>query len=282
MARPLRIEYDGAVYHVTSRCNDKKKISRDDGDRALFLSILQKVNQKCHWYCHAYCLMDNHYHLVIETPDGNLSKGMRQLNGVYTQAYNKRHNRVGHIFQGRFKAILIEKESHLLEVCRYVVLNPVRAAMVKEPAKWKWSSYRGTAGIEAPHPALTTDWILGQFATRRSTAQKKYEEFVHSGINGKDPWEGIRGQIILGDESFSGKMVEYAKGSEKLREIPKGQRYFSRPELKELFGKGIIAAIEKRNDKIREAVEKYGYCQREVGDYLGLHYTTISRIMNAC
>ena len=124
MARPLRIEYDGAVYHVTSRGNERKSIFKDDEDRMFFLDILKKVNDKYNLLCHAYCLMNNHYHLVIETPDGNLSKGMKQINGVYTQTYNKRHNRVGHIFQGRYKAILIQKESHLLEVSRYVVLNP--------------------------------------------------------------------------------------------------------------------------------------------------------------
>ena len=119
MARPLRIEYDGALYHVTSRGNDRKAIFKDDSDRELFLNTLARVTERFHWICHGYCLMNNHYHLVIETPDGNLSKGMRQLNGVYTQAFNKRHRRVGHIFQGRFKGILVLKDSHFLEVCRY-------------------------------------------------------------------------------------------------------------------------------------------------------------------
>jgi putative transposase len=115
MARPLRIEYDGAVYHVTSRGNERKPIFKDDGDRELFLDTLQLVNKRYHFLCHTYCLMDNHYHLIIETPDGNLSKGMRQLNGVYTQIFNKRHRRVGHIFQGRYKSVLIQRESHLPE-----------------------------------------------------------------------------------------------------------------------------------------------------------------------
>lgn len=118
MARPLRIEYDGALYHVTSRGNEKKPIFKDDADRSIFLDTLHKVNKRYNWICYAYCLMNNHYHLVIETPDGNLSKGVRQLNGVYTQTFNKRHKRVGHILQGRYKAILIQKESHLLEVCK--------------------------------------------------------------------------------------------------------------------------------------------------------------------
>ncbi len=146
MARPLRIEYPGAVYHITNRGNDKKAVFKDDQDRETFLKILAFVNKRYHWLCHAYCLMDNHYHLMIETPDGNLSLGMRQLNGVYTQARNKRYNKTGHLFQGRYKAILIQKDTHLLEVCRYVVLNPVRARMVEKPEDWRWSSYRATGG----------------------------------------------------------------------------------------------------------------------------------------
>jgi REP element-mobilizing transposase RayT len=146
MTRPLRIEYPGAVYHITNRGNDKKAVFKDDQDRETFLKILAFVNKRYHWLCHAYCLMDNHYHLMIETPDGNLSLGMRQLNGVYTQARNKRHGKTGHLFQGRYKAILIQKDTHLLEVCRYVVLNPVRARMVEKPEDWRWSSYQATGG----------------------------------------------------------------------------------------------------------------------------------------
>jgi putative transposase len=135
MARPLRIEYPGAVYHVTSRGNDRKAIFRGDSDRSNFLDTLDQVIHRYHWLCHAYCLMDNHYHLLIETPDGNLSLGMRQLNGVFTQWFNRRYKRTGHLFQGRFKAVLIQKDSHLLEACRYIVLNPVRAKAVDDPTK---------------------------------------------------------------------------------------------------------------------------------------------------
>src|SRR5437899_12157549 len=123
MARPLRIEYDGALYHVTSRGNERKAIFKDDSDRELFLNTLFQVNDRFHWICHAYCLMDNHYHLVIETPDGNLSRGMRQLNGVYTQAFNRRHRSVGHLFQRRVTRMLVQRESHLIEVRRYMVLS---------------------------------------------------------------------------------------------------------------------------------------------------------------
>ncbi len=130
MARPLRIEYSGAVYHVTSRGNARSDIFHSDHNREEFLFILDTVVRRFNWLCHAYCLMDNHYHLLIETPDGNLSLGMRQLNGIYTQKYNYLHGKTGHVFQGRYKAILVDKESYLLELSRYVVLNPVRAKMI--------------------------------------------------------------------------------------------------------------------------------------------------------
>ncbi len=112
--------------HLTSRGNEKKVIYKDDRDRETFLSTLARVNQRDHWLCHAYWLMDNHFHLFVETPDGNLSMGTLQLDGFYTEAFNKRQQRAGHLFQGRYEAILIQKDSHLLEVCRYVVLNPIR------------------------------------------------------------------------------------------------------------------------------------------------------------
>ena len=132
MVRPLRIEFPGAVYHITARGNARAKIFKDDADRDAFLSVLEQVLTQFDWLLHAYCLMDNHYHLMIETTEANLSAGMRQLNGVYTQRFNRRHRRVGHVFQGRFKAIVVDRDSYLLELCRYVVLNPVRARMVRE------------------------------------------------------------------------------------------------------------------------------------------------------
>src|ERR1041385_5628104 len=140
MARPLRIEYPGAVYHITTRGNARRAVFKDASDRALFLDPLQRVSERYHWLCHAYCLMDNHYHLVLETLDGNLAQGMRQLNGIYTQAYNRRHRRVGHLFQGRYKAILVDKESYLLEVCRYFVLTPARPRPVDLRGRGKCSS----------------------------------------------------------------------------------------------------------------------------------------------
>lgn len=280
MARPLRIEFDGALYHVTSRGNAREPIFLEDADRVMFLDTLQMTCERFNWLCHAYCLMDNHYHLVIETPDGNLSKGMRQLNGIYTQKFNKRQQRVGHVFQGRYKAILIEKESYLLQVARYVVLNPVRARIVKSLEAWKWSSYRGITGLEKPHPLLTIDWILGQFDKQRERAKREYREFVMSGIGSESIWKGMKGQSLLGGENFVKKLIGYVKGQKEIKEIPRQQRLIGRPGLESLFNKRSVTTKHKRNVKIIESVEKYGYDQREIADYLGLHYSTISRLIN--
>jgi len=279
VARPLRIEYDGAVYHVTSRGNDRKAIYRNDKDRAAFLDILADTNRKFNWLCHTYCLMNNHYHLIIETPDGNLSKGMRQLNGVYTQIYNRGHNRVGHVFQGRYKAILVEKESHLLEACRYVVLNPVRAKASTHPEQWQWSSYRAATGSAQPHPCLTTDWLLGQFGNHRQEAAQRYREFVEAGIGQVTIWKQVKGQGILGKEDFVVRLSGYLKGQSDIQEIPKNQRFVNRPELADIFNQETKPGKKDRNNRIREAVEKHGYSQREIADYLNMHYSSISRLM---
>jgi putative transposase len=277
MARPLRIEYPGALYHLTTRGNARRAIFKDDRDRRLFLDTLHRVSDRYHWLCHAYCLMDNHYHLVVETPDGNLSLGMRQLNGIYTQSYNRRHRRAGHLFQGRYKAILVERESYLLEVCRYVVLNPVRAKAVEHPSRWKWSSYGGTGGLSKAHPALTADWVLRQFGERRAAAEKRYREFVKDGIGGESIHDQVIAQSLLGRGKFIERLLGRVRGLKKVKEIPKGQRYLGRPSLKDLFREA--GGKEKRNKKIGEAVMRHGYGQAEVAEHLGMHYSTISRIL---
>jgi REP element-mobilizing transposase RayT len=279
MARPLRLQYPGAVYHISSRGNEKKAIFKEDRDREAFLDLLQQVNKRYHWICHAYCLMDNHYHLLIETPEGNLSLGMRQLNGVYTQLFNARHKRSGHLFQGRYQAIHIEKESHLLEVCRYVVLNPVRARLRKRPEEWTWSSYPGTAGSAPAHRCLSTDWVLGQFGGTRRKAQEEYRRYVQEGMGKQTPWKDVRGQVLLGREEFVEKLGSHLRTHQALVDIPKSQRYASRPGLEKIFSEKVLQSKEVRNKKIGEAVEKYGYTQREIAGHLGLYFTSVSRIM---
>ena len=224
MARPLRLEFAGAIYHVTSRGDRREAIYDDDEDRAYWLDTIGRVCERFNWRVHAYCLMDNHYHLVIETIDANLSKGMRQLNGVYTQYYNRRHARAGHVFQGRFKAIHVDKETYLLELARYVVLNPVRAGMMKDIADWPWSSYPATVGSTAPPPWLETDWLLSHFGKQRKRAQGKYIDFVREGIGLPSIWGGLQKQIFLGDEAFINRHLKATKQKERLDDIPRMQK----------------------------------------------------------
>lgn len=223
MARPLRIEFSNALYHVSSRGDRREPIYEDDEDRLCFVSILNDVIAQMNWLCHAYCLMTNHYHLIIETPDGNLAKGMRQLNGVFTQSSNRRHHRSGHLFQGRYKSILVDKNAYLLELTRYVVLNPVRAGMVRQAQDWPWSSYRAMMGLEAPLEGLQTDALLALFSKYRATARKQYARFVAEGIGAANPWEHLQGQIYLGDERFVKRMQGKMNKQSADVNIPKAQ-----------------------------------------------------------
>lgn len=279
MARPLRIEFPGAVYHVTSRGNAREPIVLLDTDRHAFMGVLERVVARYHWRCHAYCLMDNHYHLLVETPDANLSLGMRQLNGVYTQRFNRRHERVGHLFQGRFKAILVEKDAHLLELCRYVVLNPLRAGMVSHPKQWNWSSYNATAYAGRAPELLSVAWILSQFAPQKTEARKGYRKFVAGGMAAfvESPWKKVVGQIIFGGSEFVADLKGRIEGAKEDGEIPRQQRFAGRPSLKALFADQAIQSIAERNQQIASAHVKYGYTLTEIANQLGLHYSTVSR-----
>jgi putative transposase len=276
MARPLRIEFPGAVYHVTSRVNAKQAIFIDDEDRGRFLDVLTMVVERFNWLCHAYCLMENHYHLLIETPHGNLSKGMRELNGVYTQGVNQRYRRVGHLFQGRYKAIIVEKDNHLMSLCRYVVLNPLRIGLIERPEQWRWSSYRSTIGLMKRISFLTTDWILSQFDRRKRVAMGKYRRFVMEGIDKESPWETLKGQIFYGTDEFIKQLSGLLDKKENTKEVPRIQRYAARPILKELF-KGKNRKVEDKT--IYAAYVRYGYTMTEIAEHLGFHYATISRAM---
>jgi REP element-mobilizing transposase RayT len=281
MARPLRIEFPGAVYHVTSRGNERKAIFRDDQDRKMFLDTLGDVTLRYNWLCHAYCLMENHYHLLIDTPDGNLSIGMRQLNGIYTQRFNKRHGRVGHLFQGRFKAVLVQKDNYLLEACRYVVLNPARAGRVQKPEEWIWSSYGATAGRTKPHPCLVTEWVLSQFGSKRKTAEASYRRFVRDGIEVESIWNGVRAQSVLGEDEFIESLSDYVRGRKRIPEIAKSQRFMNKPPLGDIFRPEVLGDRRKRDKGISKAVFEHGYTQREVADHLRIHFTSVSRILRA-
>ncbi len=274
MSRPIRIEFPDALYHVTARGDRREDVFDDDQDRLSFLEILEQVITQFNWICYAWCLMDNHYHLLIQTPDGNLSKGMRQLNGVYTQASNRRHQRVGHLFQGRFKAILVDSDAYLLELARYVVLNPVRAGIVRKPADWRWSSYRSSVGLEPATPWLTEDGLLSLFAKRRSLAQQRYAQFVIEGIKADSPWVNLKGQVFLGDEQFVNRMQANIRTGKDDVQIPLAQRRPEPPPLQE-----IMKRSPHRDAAIIAAYATGGYSYQQIADYFGVHFTTVGRIV---
>ena len=277
MARPLRIEFEGAVYHVTSRGNARQDIFLDDKDREQFLKDLARVVDRFGWKCHAYCLMSNHYHLLVETAEANLSRGMQLLNGVLSQRFNRRHKRVGHVLQGRFKGILVEKESYLLELARYIVLNPVRAGAVAHPREYRWSSYSATLGRIEPPGLLCTSWILKQFNGDPRRARAAYRRFVEEGFDVR-VWDAVKGGILLGSDAFVERMGPLLRAGSPDTEIASRQRFADRPSLEALF-EMVGTDRELRNRQIHSAVTRHGYSLSEVHRYVGLHPSTISRIV---
>ena len=281
MARPLRIEYPGALYHVTSRGNAKAKIYFDEHDYRTFLDVLDFVVKRFNWLCHAYCLLPNHYHMLVETPEGNLSGGMRQLNGIYTQKFNWKHSRCGHLLQGRYKAILVDKDEYLLELARYLMLNPVRAGICEHPEEYAWSSYRATLGKEVAPEFLTTDWLLAKFGDKRGRARRRFADFVQAGMKRTvSPWSNLKGQIYLGDATFVENVLrEYPGRGDKLQEIPKEQRYAGRQSLEKLFEGNTRTDKRRRNQAVYRAHVEQGYKLLEIAEFLGMHYASISRIV---
>ena len=268
----------GGVYHVISRGNNRQDIFLDDGDRRRFLATLRFVIERQNVLCHAYCLMGNHYHLLLDTPDANLSLAIRQLNGVYAQSFNRRHGRVGHVFQGRFTSRLVEKETYLLVVSRYIVLNPVRAALVPSPADWTWSSYLALAGYVEPPPFLTVDWLLSHFDTiDRRVARKAYRRFVHEDL--KDSKPSFDDKPILGSDAFIASFRDRLHGAALLRDIPRVQRFAARPTLRNIFTD--CKNRQDRNARIQEAYVGHGYTMTEIADHLRVHLMTISRAVRS-
>jgi len=209
MSRPLRIELPDGLYHVTSRGDRREPIFEDGEDRTRLLEVVAQAMARFDAVAHAYCLMGNHYHFVLQTRQANLSRLMRHINGVYSQAYNRRHGLVGHLFQGRFKAIHVDRDAYFLAACRYVDLNPVRAGMVSEPSDWSWSSFRAHVGLaDAPEwldSCTLRGLLLGRVVATSIdtlTAQSLYRQFVHEGLDDR-LWErGLRQEIYLGGSDF--------------------------------------------------------------------------------
>lgn len=258
LARPLRLEIPGALWHVTSRGNEQRNIVRNDSDRHDFVRLLAEVVREYHWLLHAWVLMDNHYHLLIETPEATLSDGVKWLNQNYVQRFNRRYRRAGHLFQGRFKGILVEREGHLLELLRYVVLNPVRCGIARFAADYRWSSYRATAGLITPPSWLTIAWTLERFGGGdRASAQEAYRQFVADGRGAAyNPWESLQAQMYLGGESFRKEMQKHVEEQVRSMEHPRAQRQVvAKPDLA-LITSHVAAAFGLAAEDLRERVHR--------------------------
>jgi REP element-mobilizing transposase RayT len=250
-------------------------IYQDDDDRRRFLAALDTAVGRYSVECHAYCLMSNHYHLVLRTLEANLSPAIQYLNGVYAQWWNRRHARVGHVLQGRFKAQLVQREGYFLEACRYVVLNPVRAGLVTQVDDWRWSSYRSTAGL-APRPGwLTTSLILGM---RPAGEWRAYRVFIAAGISENEVTRALRSEVpVVGSDAFAAAHRDAIEQAHP--EVVRRDRAIGRPALAELFAD--VTDRPTRDRRIREACDRFHYRVSEIAKHLSLHYASVSRIATA-
>jgi REP element-mobilizing transposase RayT len=295
MGRPIRIEYPSALYHITSRGNEKKDIFQREGDRVKFLQILEDYHDRYGILIHSYVLMDNHYHLILETPKGNLLKVMHGINSSYTGYFNRKYGRSGHLFQGRYRGILVEKDTYLLSLSRYVHLNPVRAGVVDRPQQYRWSSYVGYIGKEKESEWVEYAWVFSQFGKEKKRARRRYREYVEEGLRAKEttPLRNLHGQVILGDQVFIERIKGMLKGRRLSQGIVERKRLLEHPSATEVVG----VVSEAYGIDQEEILERGGrantarkvaiyYCQRYTGLsneaigelFGGIHYTTVSKV----
>ncbi len=255
------------MYHIIARGNERKAIYRDDADRQTFLATLDETRSRFGWLILCYCLMGNHYHLLVRTPRPNLARGMSHLNGVYAKRFNRRYRRVGHPFQARYRAVLVQQDEHLLATVSYIVNNPVRAHIVGGCEQWRWSSHRATLGQQPP-VLLALDALLEYFDERNpSRAQERYRDFVDQTI---DP--PTRTGVVLGGTEFVSTMT---RGLEPRPEIPRQHTRPIRPTLGQIFQR------HPQPDAIAAAYRHHDYTLRDIADHVGCHYATISRRLRA-
>lgn len=256
----------GAVYHVMSRGNRKGRIFEDDEDREQFLNTIGRVWRRYAVRCYAACLMNNHYHLVFDTPRGNLSDAMQYLNGVFSQRSNRRHHRTGHLFEARFRSIIVERDSYLRRVARYVVLNPVRAHLVSHAERWPWSTFRATGGFEDPPDWLYTEWMIAAFSANTiSEARERYVRYVNSPSPKKSPrWSAG----ALGSKAFEKAIRDAAIARDPDRFLPRAHVALGRPSLESLFAIPGLAGGD-RDRVIHLAHVTHGYRLAEISKHLG-------------
>jgi putative transposase len=269
MSRPLRLQFPGALYHVMARGNARADVFIDREDRLLFLDILWKVCAHLDWQVWAYCLMGNHYHLVIQTHTPTLSRGMRDLNGVYSQAFNRRHARVGHVFQGRYRTVLVDKDGYLLELVRYILLNPVRSGLCRAAHDWPWSSYLATTGLTKAPARLTIERLLQAFGDDDGVVDR-FIGFVEAGLSKPAPTSAARLASCLGDETFVAAVA--GRVGPTSPEVPRNERAWKTLEQYE-------AEATSRDEAIRAAHASGTYTLAEIGHHFGLHYVTVGGIV---
>ncbi len=285
MARPLRIEFAHALYHVTSRGNARRKVFWDDGDYERRLDWLRRTVETYGWLVHAFALMPNHDHVFVETPQANLSAGMHYLNGSYTSYFNRRHKRVGHLFQGRFKAVLIENEGHYWEVSRYIHLNPVRAGLAERPEQWPWSSYRGYHRPRLRLAWMTCERVLREFGRDSALAVRRYRQFVVEGLRAElaSPLDRAVHGLLLGTDAFVVRMQELIRSRPSDPGVPMLGRLRSRPRLDRIIaavGEAFDADASRwvrgrRDDAIARSAAawlarcRFGYPAKTVAEALG-------------
>lgn len=284
MGRPLRIEYPGAFYHVTSRGNEQKDIFKIDKDREKFISYLESASIRYEAVIHAYCLMSNHYHLLLETPSGNLSEIMRHINGAYTNYFNAKRKRVGHLFQGRYKAILVEADEYAKELSRYIHLNPVRAGIAEKPEKYVWSSYNSYIGKGKKPAWLRTEFVLGYFDKNKTESQKQYRQLANSmiGREYESPLNKAIASTMLGSADFVKEITEkHINTKQEDRNLPALRELSKRPTIAMIAEevKGIIIDSERlSNAATIYFCHKYsGSSLKEIGKMFGIGESAVSQ-----
>lgn len=259
------------MYHIIARGNARAAIFVDDDDRRLFLAELAKTAERLDWWLWAYCLMGNHYHLVLETAQPTLARGMRDVNGNYSQAFNRRHGRVGHVFQGRYRSILLDKEGYLPQVVRYVVMNPVKAGLVHRPEDWYWSSFLSTAGIAEAQPRLAAGRVLALFDSDPDRAPRTFVRMLSCESPTIDWPSPVRNRAAIGDAEFIEDLGDHAPApSPEVARIDRTWKSLA----------AFQAEAPTRDEAIRAAYASGVYTLRAIGDHFGLHYTTVSQIVH--
>lgn len=275
MARPLRINYSGAFYHVTSRGNEQKSIFKSQRDRTKFFEYLDSAAKRYDAVIHAFCLMDNHYHLLMETPSGNLPQIMRHINGAYTTYFNVKRARSGHLFQGRYKAILVEIDEYAKELSRYIHLNPVRAKITKTPEQYEWSSYQFYTGVKASPEWLYRDFILGYFGSKVSIAQKRYRDFVNVLLDKEydSPLNGVESSTLLGSPGFISFIKdEFLSGKKPDKNIPALKELTEKANMIDIFNE--VETIFGGQPALARNIKMF-LCQEYTGEklkHIGIHF----------